>query len=65
LARFALSEVADKHNVDTFHGVKEAYAQVVNGVVYDLVLSVAAANGAAKDIEVRVVRSATDKLTAF
>jgi cathepsin B len=63
VARFALSEIAAREGIDTFHGVKEAFAQVQNGIVYDLVLSVGAANGINREVEVRVIRNAQNKLT--
>jgi cathepsin B len=63
IARFALSEIASSRGIDTFHGVKEAYAQVQNGIVYDLVLGVSNVNGADQDVQVRVVRNIQNKLT--
>jgi len=63
IARFALSQIAARENIDTFHGVKEAFAQVQNGIVYDLVLSVGMTNGVTRDVNTRVVRSALNKLS--
>jgi cathepsin B len=62
IARFAVSEVALNRGVAAFHGVKEAFAQVQNGIIYDFVLTVGNANGDVRDMEIRVVRNANNKL---
>jgi hypothetical protein len=63
LARFGLAQVLPQAaNTESFHGVVEAYSQVVAGVLYDLKIAIASENGS-RHIDVTIHEDPSGKLS--